>query len=90
MGMHAADQAKRAVRAAEQVVAIELIAAVQAVEFHRPLRAGRGVEAAASVLRESVPRVEEDRPLAADVRRAVELVRNGAMSRVVAESMTGA
>ena len=89
MGMHAADQAKRAVRAAERVVAIELIAAVQAVEFHRPLRAGRGVEEAASVLRESVPRVEEDRPLAGDIRRAVELIRHGAMSRVVAESMAG-
>lgn len=87
MGMHAADQAERAVTAAERVVAIELIAAVQAVEFHRPLRAGRGVEEAVSVLRESVPRVEEDRPLADDVRRAVELIRGGEMSRVVAESL---
>ena len=90
MGMHAADQAERAVRAAEQVVAVELIAAVQAMEFHRPLRAGRGVESAAAVLREEVPRVEEDRPLAGDMDAAVGLIRGGAMSRVVADSLADA
>lgn len=89
MGAHAADQAERAVRAAERVIAIELIAGVQAVEFHRPLRAGTGVEAASSRLRRAVDRVEEDRPLGRDVRRAVELLRSGAMSRVIADCMGG-
>lgn len=89
MGMHAAEQALRVVRCLERVLAVELIAACQAVEFQRPLRAGRGVEEALSVVREVVPPLDEDRALAADIERAAELVR-GPRLRAVLEGAVAA
>lgn len=87
MGMHAAEQALRAVRCLERVLAVELIAAAQAVEFHRPLRAGRGVEDAITAVREVVAPLEEDRPLSADIARAAELVRGPRLRDVLARAL---
>jgi histidine ammonia-lyase len=80
MGVTSALQARQAVRNAETVLGIELLCAAQGLEEHRPLHAGRGVEAAYALLRERVPRLEEDRVLAADIEAAAELVRSGALA----------
>ena len=77
MGMAAARKARRSVELLETVLAVELLCAAQAVEFHRPLRAGRGVEEALATVRASVPRLEEDRVLSADLETVIALVREG-------------
>lgn len=48
---------------ARRVVGIELVCAVQALEFHRPARASRPVEELCIRVRERVPFVDADRPL---------------------------
>ncbi len=83
MGMHAADHAAGAVERLARVLAVELLAGVQAVEFHRPLRGGRGVEGAVDAVRGIVPRLEEDRALAGDIRRLVEWLEEGGLTGLV-------
>ena len=80
MGMAAARKARRSVALLETVLAVELLCAAQAVEFHRPLRAGGGVERAMRVVRGRVPPLVEDRVVSDDVTALVDLVRAGALT----------
>jgi len=78
MGMAAARKARRAVTLLETVVAAELLAAAQGLEYRLPLRAGVGVDAAYRKVREDVPPLAEDRSPAAELRRVAQGVREGA------------
>ena len=82
MGLAAARKARRAVACLERVVATELVCAAEGIEYRRPLRAGRGVEAAHATLRTRVPRLDGDRPLGPDLDAATELVRAGSFSHI--------
>jgi histidine ammonia-lyase len=80
MGMAAAWKAARILANAERVVAAEFLCAAQGLEFLKPLRPGRGVQALFSRLREmpgGVPPLTEDRPPAPDLERVAALVRGG-------------
>ncbi len=57
-----------------QVLGMEYLTAAQGVEFQRPLTSSVKLEEAIARLREQVPRLEEDRFLAPDIRQATELV----------------
>ncbi len=89
MGMHAAEGARTAVEALERVLAVELVAAAQAVDFHRPLRSGRGVEEGLALVREEVPPLEEDRSLAPDLERVAAMIRDGRLREVVDRALPG-
>jgi histidine ammonia-lyase len=82
MGLASARKAHRVVECLEYVLAIELVAAAEGVEYHRPLKAGIGVERAHALLRERVTRLEGDRSLTEDFESARELVRTGAFSEL--------
>ena len=51
-----------AVELAQDVVAIELLCATEALEYQRPLVSGSGVEQAHALVREVVPKLDADRP----------------------------
>ncbi len=70
------------------VVAIELMAAAQAVEFRPPLGLGAGTAAAYRVIREHVAPLVEDRPLQYDINRLTAIVRSGVLLDAV-ESAVG-
>ncbi len=80
MGMTAARKLRRSMGLLETVLAVEMLCAAQAVEFHRPLRAGGGVERAVAVVRSEVPRLDEDRSLSPDVGAVARLARAGAFA----------
>jgi histidine ammonia-lyase len=86
MGMTAALKARDAARNARYAVAIELMCAAQALDFRRPLKAGRGAEAAWKALRAAIPTLDEDRALHRDIETAARLVETGALERAVIES----
>jgi len=65
---------------AARVVAIELLAAAQAIEFHRPLRSSPPLEEVLRRIRAEVPAWSEDRFFAPDLEAAFRLVRDGAFS----------
>jgi histidine ammonia-lyase len=77
MGMTAALKLRTIVENAEHLTAIELITAAEGLEYRVPLRPGRGVKRACEVVRAHVPRLTNDRPLAPDILRIVEAIRNG-------------
>ncbi|MFO8050379.1 MAG: histidine ammonia-lyase [Thermoplasmatota archaeon] len=58
------------------VLAIEMLAASQALDFRRPLVPGRGSKAAYDVIREKVDFMEEDRPLHPDIKAIADLIRS--------------
>ncbi|MEO0021651.1 MAG: histidine ammonia-lyase [candidate division WOR-3 bacterium] len=70
------------------VIAIELLSGAQAVEFRKPLKLGTGTQAAYELIRSTVPKLEEDRPLQYDINRLTELVRSGELLKAV-ESAIG-
>jgi histidine ammonia-lyase len=77
MGATAALQAQQALGLAQDVVAIELLCAVQALEQHRPLRSGRGVEAAYDRVRARIPALMVDRPPSPDITALAQAIAAG-------------
>lgn len=65
----------------ERILAIELLVAAQAREFHRELRAGPGAESAYRLVRAHAPPLEADRYLAPELDRIHALVADGAFVR---------
>jgi histidine ammonia-lyase len=63
------------------ILAIELLAAAQGIEFLRPLASSAPLEAAHALLRQHCAAMPTDRSLAADIDRASALVQGGAMGR---------
>ena len=82
MGMWSALKFKRAVWNAAQVVAIELVCAAQAIEFHRPLQSGAVVEKGLRILRAEVKAANGDEVLSAKLESARELVLSGAFDEL--------
>jgi histidine ammonia-lyase len=74
MSTWAARKLARVVELTQQVLGMEYLAAVQALEFQRPLRTSQPLEVAAARLRERVPRLEDDRFMAPDINAAADLV----------------
>lgn len=63
---------------AAAVVGIELLAAAQGIEFHRPLATSPALGRALSRVRAAVPAYERDRFMAPDIAAAKALVQSGA------------
>jgi histidine ammonia-lyase len=61
----------------ENIVAIELLAATQGIEFHHPKKSSEPLEKVISVLRAVSPRYEADRGLSGDIGRVAALIGSG-------------
>ena len=79
MGALAALKAREVADRAAHVIAIELVCACQGLEFHRPLRTTASLERAVEQVRALVPRLEEDRSLAAELAELAGALRTGAL-----------
>ena len=77
MGMTSALKLRAIVDLAENLVAIELLAASQGLEHRRPLKAGVGVERAFAVVRKIAPPLTADRALSGDIASVAEAIRQG-------------
>jgi histidine ammonia-lyase len=78
MGANAATKCKRVIDNVERVLAIELLTAVQALEFRRPAKSSPVLEAIVSSFRSLVSFNEADRVLHDDIIKAVEFIRRDA------------
>ncbi len=81
MGMTAALKLRQIATNAEQVLAIELIAAAEALDYRLPLRSSAPIEKARGLVRGMVPRLTADRALSADIERVADAVRTGAFDQ---------
>jgi histidine ammonia-lyase len=59
------------------IVAIELLAAAQGIDFHRPQKSSPAIEEVIAVLREQSPSYAEDRSLSADIERVAAKIDGG-------------
>ena len=83
MAMSAAVKMRRIVHNVRHILAIELLCAMQGIDFRRPLTSSPAVERAHAVLRGAVPPLDEDRVLAADIAAVATQVERGAYERIV-------
>ena len=67
----------------ECALAIELLAGAQAVEFLAPLQPGAGVAATRAHIRTLSPRLDDDRPLSADIETVASAIRDGSLVAAV-------
>jgi histidine ammonia-lyase len=88
MGMTAARHARDVTANVEAVVAIEALAAAQALDLRAPLAPSTGTGAARAAIREVAAFLDADRALKPDVDAAIELVRSGALVAAV-ETVAG-
>ena len=88
MGMISARHAREVVANAETVLALEALAAAQALDLRAPLEPGAATRAVHETLRARVPVVEHDRGFGDDIELAIGLVRDGSLV-AAAGSVTG-
>ena len=86
MGPLCARKAKTILENTETVLAIEALAACQALEFRKPLKPGRGPRFLLEVVREIVPPLEMDRYLHPDIEAVTQLLRTGVLCRRAKEA----
>jgi histidine ammonia-lyase len=77
MGMTAALKFRSIVTNAEQVLAVELLAAAEGLEYRAPLKPGLGVRRAYELVRAHSPRLTHDRALSSDIERLAAAIRQG-------------
>jgi histidine ammonia-lyase len=83
MGNAAGVKAWQVLANVERVLAIELLAGVQGIEFLAPLKPGTGVRAARELVRSLSPRLRDDRSLSGDIEGVADAVRNGSLVEAV-------
>ncbi len=86
MAPTAARKCRSVVTNTTRVLACELLCGAQGLEFHRPLRAGKGAEAAYLHVREHVRPLGRDRTLHRDLEAVERLIRSGSLLAAVEEA----
>jgi histidine ammonia-lyase len=77
MAMGAAWKLRRIVRNVQHILGIELMCAMQGIDYRRPLRSSGGVEHAHATVRALVPTLTDDRVLAGDIAALADAVAAG-------------
>jgi histidine ammonia-lyase len=83
MATHAARRLGAMVENAGAVVGIELLAAAQGIDFHRPARSSKKLEQVHAAVRSDVPFYEADRYFAPDIEAARGWVRSGRFAALI-------
>jgi histidine ammonia-lyase len=84
MAAHGARRLLEMVENATAVIGIELLAAAQGCDFHRPLTSSPALEAVRAVLRAEIPQLIDDRHFHPDIQVAIRMVSSGALIRAAA------
>jgi histidine ammonia-lyase len=83
MGMTAALKLRRIVDNTRSVLAIEAMAAAQAVEFLAPLKTSKRLQGAQSAIRSVSPPMEKDRVIYGDFVKIAEVIAGGKLSEAL-------
>jgi len=87
MGWTTALKTQQIIDNAQAVLGIEMMAGAQAVDFRKPLKPSKGVQAAHDVIRKHVEHLEEDRPLFDDINKLKEVVESGEIVEAVEKAV---
>ena len=88
MGAFAARKALEIVENVETVIAIELLAACQGIDLHRPLKTTPPLEALHALVRRTTAPWVRDRQMAPDIKAVHELVRSGTALEAVESALS--
>jgi histidine ammonia-lyase len=83
MAMGAAVKLRRVVQNVRYVLAVELLCAMQGIDYRRPLRSSAAIEGAHAALRAVVATLGRDRVLAPDIEAAAQLIASGGLDAFV-------
>ncbi len=87
MGTFAARKAVVIIRNVEEILAIELFAACEAIDLQQKRgRPGKGTGAVYDLVRKSVPKISGDREFRLDMQRCAELIRSGKVVKTAEKS----
>jgi histidine ammonia-lyase len=89
MGTISARKCRDIVSNVEDVIAIELLCAAQALDLFTNMKPGKGTLAAYRTIRQAVSHLEKDRVLSSDIAAVKELMHNGKVLNAV-EKQVGA
>jgi histidine ammonia-lyase len=81
MATHGAFRLIEMAKNAASIVAVELMAAAEAIEHHRPMKTSPRLEPVLALIRARIAPLTEDRYLAPDLAAATELVLSGALGK---------
>jgi histidine ammonia-lyase len=87
MGTYGCRKARTIFENAIIVIAIELVSAAQALDFHAPLQPGRGVQIAHARIRSEIKHLDRDRYLRPELDRMTLLIRAGVLIDEVEDAM---
>jgi histidine ammonia-lyase len=79
MAAHGARRLLEMTANVRSILAIELLAAAQGCDFHRPLACSPALEAVRRLVRQAVPHLDDDRHFHPDIEAAAKLVATGAV-----------
>jgi len=83
MGMTAANKLKRVVENTRHTLAIEAMAAAQAIDFLAPLKPSRPIQRAHAAIRSVSPTMQKDRVMYQDFARIADLIASGQVAAVL-------
>jgi histidine ammonia-lyase len=83
MGMGAANKLKRIVENTRNVMAIEAMAAAQALDFVAPLKTGKRAQQAYAVIRAVCPTMNKDRVMYGDFARIADMIASGKLAETL-------
>ena len=81
MAAHGARRLGKMVENLNNILAVELLCSAQGIEFRAPLKTSKPLENVIARLREDIPKLENDRYLAPDIKLASELVRRNEITK---------
>jgi histidine ammonia-lyase len=87
MGTIAARKLGQIVRNAENIAAMELLCAAQALDLLKPLNPGAAVKAAYDVIRQDVPFAAKDRVFSRDIEAIKKMIRANKLMNAVTSSV---
>lgn len=83
MGSISARKCYQILKNVQTVIAIEFMTAAQGVEFLKPLKCGKGTDAAYKTIRKSVPPLKNDRIIYTDIQKILELLKSGELLKEI-------
>jgi histidine ammonia-lyase len=87
MGAYAARKCRDIVANTEEVIAIELLCAAQAIDLFTNMKAGDGTLAAYEIIRTKVDYMKEDRLLSTDIAKVKQLLEDGTIVKAVEDTI---
>jgi histidine ammonia-lyase len=89
MGVTAGLKAREVQRNVEVVLAIELLAAAEGLDYRRPLQSSEALERVHELIRSEVPHLSEDRVMYPDIDAVTRMVRDGRIRRAATDGTNG-